>query len=97
LEQARRLEELGRHHSGLIYQFPEHHLKLVLVLEQNVGARAELSAEINRFIIFSNFAIGVCGRIGVGFFSRELCNPSALRWLPVTILRRPRIDFSRFC
>lgn len=63
----------------------------------NVGARAELSAEINRLIISSNFAIGVCGRIGVGFFSRELCNPSALQWLPITIIRGPRIDFSRFC
>jgi hypothetical protein len=48
-------------------------------------------------IISSNFAIGVCGRVGVGFFSRELCNPSALRWLPITIIRGPRIDFSRFC
>jgi hypothetical protein len=62
-----------------------------------VGARAELSAEINRLIISTNLAIGVCGRIGVGFFSRELCNPSALQWLPVTILRGPQIDFSRFC
>ena len=63
----------------------------------SVGARAELSAEINRLIISTNFAIGVCGRIGVGFFSKELCNPSALRWLPITILRGPQIDFSRFC
>jgi hypothetical protein len=63
----------------------------------NVGAQAELSAEINRFIISTNFAIGVCGRLGIGFFSKELCNPSALRWLPITILRGPQIDFSRFC
>ena len=63
----------------------------------SVGARAELSAEINRLIISTNFAIGVCGRIGVGFFSKELCNPSALRWLPITILRGPQFDFSRFC
>jgi hypothetical protein len=37
----------------------------------NVGARAELSAEINRLIISTNFAIGVCGRIGVGFFQEN--------------------------
>jgi hypothetical protein len=63
----------------------------------NVGARAEVSADISRFIISTNLAIGVCGRIGVGFFSRQLCNPSALRWLPVNILSGPRVDFSRFC
>ena len=63
----------------------------------NVGARAEVSADISRFIISTNLAIGVCGRIGVGFFSRELCNPSALRWLPVNILVGPQFDFSRFC
>jgi hypothetical protein len=63
----------------------------------NVGARAEVSADISRFIISTNLAIGVCGRIGIGFFSRELCNPSALRWLPVNILTGPRFDFSRFC
>ena len=63
----------------------------------NVGARAEVSADISRFIISTNLAIGVCGRIGVGFFSRQICNPSALRWLPVNILTGPRVDFSRFC
>ena len=63
----------------------------------NVGARAELSGDISRFIISTRLAIGVCGRLGVGFFSREMCNPSVLRWLPITILNGPRIDFSRFC
>jgi len=62
-----------------------------------VGARAELSGDISRFVISTRLAIGVCGRLGVGFFSREMCNPSALRWLPITILNGPRIDFSRFC
>jgi len=62
-----------------------------------VGARAELSGDISRFVISTRLAIGVCGRLGVGFFSREICNPSALRWLPITILNGPRIDFSRFC
>lgn len=63
----------------------------------SVGARAELSGDINRFIISTRLGIGVCGRLGIGVFSRELCNPSALRWLPVTILNGPRVDFSRFC
>jgi hypothetical protein len=63
----------------------------------NVGARAQISGEINRFIISTNLAIGVCARIGVGFFSREICNPSALRWLPINILNGPQFDFSRFC
>ena len=63
----------------------------------NVGAKAQLSGEINRFIISTNLAIGVCARIGVGFFSRQICNPSALRWLPINILNGPRFDFSRFC
>lgn len=63
----------------------------------NVGARAELSGDISRFIISTRLAVGVCARIGVGFFSREICNPSALRWLPITILNGPRVDFSRFC
>lgn len=63
----------------------------------NVGARAELSGDISRFIISTRLAIGVCARMGVGFFSREICNPSALRWLPITILNGPRFDFSRFC
>ena len=63
----------------------------------NAGARAELSGDVSRFIISTRLAIGVCGRVGIGFFSREICNPSALRWLPVTILNGPRIDFSRLC
>jgi hypothetical protein len=63
----------------------------------NVGARAELAGDISRFIISTKLAIGVCARIGLGFFSREICNPSALRWLPITILNGPRFDFSRFC
>jgi hypothetical protein len=63
----------------------------------NAGARAELSGDVSQFIISTRLAIGVCGRVGIGFFSREICNPSALRWLPVTILNGPRIDFSRLC
>jgi hypothetical protein len=63
----------------------------------DVGAVADISGDISRFVISTNFAIGVCGRIGVGFFSKEICNPSALRWLPVNILTGPRFDFSRFC
>ena len=63
----------------------------------NVGARAQISGEINRFIISTNLAIGVCARIGVGFFSRQICNPSALSWLPINILNGPQFDFSRFC
>ena len=63
----------------------------------SVGARAELSGDISRFIISTSVAIGVCGRLGVGPFSNELCNPSQLRWLPVTVLNGPRVDFSRFC
>ena len=63
----------------------------------NVGARAEVSADISRFIISTNLAIGVCGRVGVGFFSKQICNPSALRWLPISILSGTRVDFSRFC
>lgn len=63
----------------------------------NVGAIAQISGEINRFIISTNLAIGVCARIGVGFFSRQICNPSALRWLPINILNGPQFDFSRFC
>jgi hypothetical protein len=62
-----------------------------------VGARAELSGDISRFIISTKLAIGVCARIGLGFFSKEICNPSTLRWLPITILHGPRFDFSRFC
>jgi hypothetical protein len=63
----------------------------------NAGARAELSGDVSRFIISTRLAIGVCGRIGIGVFSKEICNPSALRWLPVTILNGPRVDFSRLC
>jgi hypothetical protein len=63
----------------------------------DVGARAQLSGEINRFVISTNLAIGVCARIGVGLFSQQVCNPSALRWLPINILNGPRHDFSRFC
>ena len=62
-----------------------------------VGARAELSGDISRFIISTRVAIGACARIGVGFFSKEICNPSALPWLPVTIINGPRYDFTRFC
>jgi len=63
----------------------------------SVGARAELSGDISRFIISTRLGLGVCGRLGIGVFSREICNPSALNWLPVTILNGPRFDFSRFC
>ena len=61
------------------------------------SAQAELSGNIDRLIISTQLAIGVCARVGVGPFSKELCNPSALSWLPVTILRGPRFDFSRLC
>jgi hypothetical protein len=61
------------------------------------GARAELSGDISRFIISTRIAIGVCGRIGIGPFSKEICNPSIITWLPVTILQGPRFDFSRLC
>jgi hypothetical protein len=63
----------------------------------NVGARAELSGDISRFIISTRLAVGVCARLGVGPFSKEICNPSALPWLPVTVIHGPRYDFSRFC
>ena len=63
----------------------------------SVGARAELSGDISRFIISTRLAIGVCARVGVGPFSKEICNPSALPWLPVPVLHGPRYDFSRFC
>lgn len=63
----------------------------------NVGAHAELAGDISRFIISTRLGIGVCARIGAGFFSKEICNPSALRWLPITVLNGPRVDFSRFC
>ena len=63
----------------------------------SVGARAELSGDISRFVISTRVAIGVCGRVGIGFFSKELCNPSVISWLPVTIINGPRFDFSRLC
>ena len=62
-----------------------------------VGARAELSGDISHFVISTRVAIGACAKIGVGFFSKEFCNPSALPWLPVTIINGPRYDFTRFC
>ena len=61
------------------------------------GARAELYGDINRFIISTRIAIGACGKIGIGVFSKEICNPSIITWLPVTILQGPHFDFSRFC
>lgn len=63
----------------------------------SVGARAELSGDISRFIISTRLAIGACARLGVGAFSKEICNPSALPWLPVPVLHGPRYDFSRLC
>ena len=61
------------------------------------GARAELSGDISHFVISTRIAIGVCGRIGIGIFSKEICNPSIITWLPVTILQGPHFDFSRLC
>jgi len=63
----------------------------------SAGARAELSGDIARQVISTRLAIGACARLGVGPFSRELCNPSVLRWLPITVINGPRFDFSRFC
>ena len=63
----------------------------------SAGARAELSGDISRFIISTRVAIGACARLGVGPFSKQICNPSALPWLPITVLNGPRFDFSRFC
>ena len=63
----------------------------------NVGARAELSGDISRFIISTRLAIGVCAEIGVGPFSAGICNPRVLNWLPVVVLHGPRFDFSRLC
>lgn len=62
----------------------------------SAGARAELSGDVSRGIISTRLAIGACARLGVGPFSKELCNPSALR-LPITVIHGPRYDFSRFC
>lgn len=63
----------------------------------NVGARAMISGEVSQFIISTNLAIGVCAKVNIGVFSKQICNPSALRWLPINILAGPRFDFSRFC
>jgi hypothetical protein len=63
----------------------------------NVGARAMISGDVSQFIISTNLAIGVCAKVNIGFFSKQICNPSSLRWLPITILAGPRFDFSRFC
>lgn len=63
----------------------------------NAGARVELTGEISRFILSTQLAIGVCGTLAVGPFTLQMCNPSAISWLPVTILNGPRVDFSRFC
>jgi len=65
--------------------------------QSNVGARAELSGDISRFIISSRLAIGVCAEIGLGPFSAEICNPRVVNWLPVVVLNGPRFDFSRLC
>jgi hypothetical protein len=63
----------------------------------NAGARVELSGEVNRFVLSTKVAIGVCAKIAVGPFTLQMCNPTALPWLPVTIINGPRYDFSRFC
>ena len=63
----------------------------------NAGARVELSGEVNRFVLSTRVAIGVCAKIAVGPFTLQMCNPTSLPWLPVTILNGPRYDFSRFC
>lgn len=63
----------------------------------NAGARVELSGEVNRFVLSTKVAIGVCAKIAVGPFTLQMCNPTSLPWLPVTILNGPRYDFSRFC
>lgn len=63
----------------------------------NAGAQVELNGDVSRFILSTRLAIGACAVIGVGPLSREICNPSMLRWLPVTVIHGPRFDFSRFC
>lgn len=63
----------------------------------NAGARVELTGEVSRFILSTRLAIGVCATLGVGPFSLQMCNPTVLPWLPITILNGPRFDFSRFC
>lgn len=63
----------------------------------NAGATVELSGEVNRIVLSTKVAIGVCAKIAVGPFTLQMCNPTSLPWLPVTILNGPRYDFSRFC
>jgi hypothetical protein len=63
----------------------------------NVGARVELTGDVSRFILSTRVAIGVCATLAAGPFTLQMCNPTALPWLPVTILNGPRVDFSRFC
>jgi hypothetical protein len=63
----------------------------------NAGARVELTGEVSRFILSTQVAIGVCATLGAGPFTLQMCNPTMLPWLPVTILNGPRFDFSRFC
>ena len=63
----------------------------------NVGARVELTGDVSRSILSTRVAIGVCATLAAGPFTLQLCNPTALPWLPVTILNGPRVDFSRFC
>ncbi len=63
----------------------------------NVGARVELTGDVSRFILSTRVAIGVCATLAAGPFTLQMCNPTVLPWLPVTILNGPRVDFSRFC
>ena len=63
----------------------------------NAGARVELSGDVKQFILSTKVSIGVCATLGIGPFTLQLCNPTALPWLPVTILNGPKYDFSRFC
>jgi hypothetical protein len=52
---------------------------------------------VKQFILSTKVSIGVCATLGIGPFTLQLCNPTALPWLPVTILNGPKYDFSRFC
>jgi len=63
----------------------------------DVGAQAILSADISRLVLSSKIAIGVCAKVGVGYFSYQICDPSALPWLPVTVVNGPKFDFSKYC
>ena len=63
----------------------------------NAGARVELTGDVSRFILSTRVSIGVCATLAAGPFTLQMCNPTALPWLPVTILNGPRVDFSRFC